>query len=76
MPRKPKPKEKSLTQTVNDNIAAWRKKKGLSQKALADKAGRSVSYVSMLERNRRSPPLETVDAIATALDIPVIALLA
>jgi transcriptional regulator with XRE-family HTH domain len=39
------------------NVRRLRAKKKLSQKALADKVGISVSYVSMLERGQRSPPL-------------------
>ena len=46
-----------------------RSKKKLSQKALADKVGISVSYVSMLERGQRSPPLETIEKMAKALGV-------
>ncbi|HVP68488.1 MAG TPA: helix-turn-helix transcriptional regulator [Anaeromyxobacteraceae bacterium] len=51
------------------NIRRLREKKKLSQKALADKVGISVSYVSMLERGQRSPPLETVEKMAKALGV-------
>ena len=52
-----------------------RAKKKLSQKALADKVGISVSYVSMLERGQRSPPLETIERMAKALGVTPAALL-
>jgi len=39
------------------NIRRLRSQKHLSQKALADNVGISVSYVCMLERGQRSPPL-------------------
>ena len=52
------------------NVRRLRAKKGLSQKALADKVGISVSYVSMLERGQRSPPLETIEKMARALGVP------
>lgn len=52
------------------NVRRIRAKKKLSQKALADKVGISVSYVSMLERGQRSPPLETVEKVAKALSVP------
>jgi transcriptional regulator with XRE-family HTH domain len=57
------------------NIRRLRAKKGLSQKALADKVGISVSYVSMLERGQRSPPLETIEKMARALGVPPSSLL-
>lgn len=57
------------------NVRRLRAKKKLSQKALADKVGISVSYVSMLERGQRSPPLETIEKMAKALGVPPAALL-
>ncbi len=52
------------------NVRRLRARKKLSQKALADKIGISVSYVSMLERGQRSPPLETIEKMAKALGVP------
>ncbi len=52
------------------NVRRLRAKKKLSQKALADRVGCSVSYVSMLERGQRSPPLETIEKVAKALGVP------
>lgn len=63
-----------LTRFAN-NVRRLRAKKHLSQKALADKVGISVSYVSMLERGQRSPPLETVEKMAKALSVPPATLL-
>jgi transcriptional regulator with XRE-family HTH domain len=57
------------------NVRRLRAKKSLSQKALADKVGISVSYVSMLERGQRSPPLETIEKMAKALSVPPATLL-
>ncbi|HYG66888.1 MAG TPA: helix-turn-helix transcriptional regulator, partial [Anaeromyxobacteraceae bacterium] len=57
------------------NVRRLRSKKKLSQKALADKVGISVSYVSMLERGQRSPPLETIEKMAKALGVPPASLL-
>jgi transcriptional regulator with XRE-family HTH domain len=51
------------------NVRKLRSKKGLSQRALADAVGISVSYVSMLERGQRSPPLDTVERMARALRV-------
>jgi len=51
------------------NVRRLRAKKKMSQKALADRVGISVSYVSMLERGQRSPPLETIEKMAKALGV-------
>jgi transcriptional regulator with XRE-family HTH domain len=57
------------------NVRRLRAKRKFSQKALADKIGISVSYVSMLERGQRSPPLETIEKMAKALGVPPASLL-
>lgn len=40
----------------------------LSQEELADRAGLSTSYVSLLETRRRQPTLTVMAALARALD--------
>ncbi len=57
------------------NVRRLRARKKLSQKALADRVGISVSYVSMLERGQRSPPLETIEKMARALGVSPASLL-
>ncbi len=59
----------NLADTVTRNLKAQRLAKKLSQEALAEKAGISVSYVSMLERGQRSPPLDTLESLAKALGV-------
>lgn len=51
-------------------IRDLRKKKNLTQKQLANKAGIAQSTVSDIEDGTKSPKLETLDKIATALDMP------
>jgi transcriptional regulator with XRE-family HTH domain len=65
-----------LTRRFAGNVRRLRSKRKLSQKALADKIGISVSYVSMLERAQRSPPLETIEKMAKALGVTPANLLA
>lgn len=65
-----------LTEAVAKNLKAQRARKRLSQASLAGAAGISVSYVSMLERGLRSPPLETLEALAKALQVTPSSLLA
>ena len=59
----------SLSKTVAQNLFAVRTARKLSQSAVADAAGVSVSYISMLERAQRSPPLATLEAVAKALRV-------
>jgi len=60
----------ALADNVSHNIFTTRQAKNLSQAALAKKSKISVSYVSMLERGMRVPPLETLETIAKALGVP------
>lgn len=59
----------ALMKTFAKNLKSLRTERKLSQAALAEKAGISVSYVSMLERAQRSPPLETIEAIGKAFKV-------
>ncbi|WP_256244023.1 helix-turn-helix domain-containing protein [Burkholderia ubonensis] len=51
-------------------IKMCRTRRSLSQAELAGLAGCSISYLSMLESNRRDPSLSTLKSIAGALRIP------
>ncbi len=64
-----------LADNVASNILATRAAKKLTQAALAEKAKISVSYVSMLERGERVPPLYTLESIAKALGVPPLELI-
>src|SRR6266568_2718113 len=57
------------------NLKSERLRKKLSQEALASKAGLSVSYISMLERGQRTPPLDTLESLAKALSVSATSLL-
>lgn len=59
----------ALADTVAKNIQLVRRQQKLSQQALAKKARISVSYVSMLERGMRVPPLDTLEVLAKALGV-------
>jgi transcriptional regulator with XRE-family HTH domain len=58
------------------NLKSERLRRRLSQEALAAKARISVSYVSMLERGQRTPPLDTIECLAKALAVSPTSLLA
>jgi len=65
----------SIVEAFPGNLKKERVKKALSQEALAMKAGLSVSYISMLERGERTPPLNTLETLAKALDVSPLYLL-
>lgn len=50
-------------------VRAARMRAKLSQEALAELAGLHRTYISLLERSRRSPTLSTLEVIAHALGI-------
>lgn len=52
-------------------IKLCRVQRDLSQSKLASIAGISVSYLSLLERNKRDPTFSTIEGIAGGLDVPM-----
>lgn len=50
-------------------VKRHRESKGLSRAALAKMAGLHQTYIGLLEREERSPNLDTARAIATALGV-------
>ncbi len=65
----------TLGKLVCQNLRDVRKQQRLSQETIAKRSGISVSYVSMLERGMRTPPLETLDSLARALHVSPLYLL-
>jgi transcriptional regulator with XRE-family HTH domain len=65
----------SLADIVAQNLFAVRSSRKLSQQEVAAKAKLSVSYISMLERGERTPPLETLEVLAKALGVKPLDLL-
>jgi transcriptional regulator with XRE-family HTH domain len=59
----------SLLTTVARNVRVFRTQRKLTQAAVANAAGLSVSYISMLERGQRSPLLGTLVTLANALRV-------
>ncbi len=58
-----------LQEILTRNLKAARMRAGLSQMALAAKMGVSVSYIGMLERGVRCPPLSTLERLGSALSV-------
>lgn len=51
------------------NVRGYRIQRGLSQEALAEKAGLHRTYISAVERERRNICIENIEAIAKALEV-------
>ncbi|MGA8890730.1 MAG: helix-turn-helix transcriptional regulator [Anaeromyxobacteraceae bacterium] len=66
----------SLAEKFALNLKSERLRRKLSQETLAGKAGLSVSYISMLERGQRTPPLDTLESLAKALGVGPASLIA
>jgi transcriptional regulator with XRE-family HTH domain len=56
---------------IGNAIQLARTKRKLSQAELAKRADISVSYLSLLERSKRDPPLSTLRQVASALRMPI-----
>jgi transcriptional regulator with XRE-family HTH domain len=52
-------------------VAIWREKRGLSQRALAEAAGVSPSYLAEIELGRKPGSAEALSCLATALRVPM-----
>jgi transcriptional regulator with XRE-family HTH domain len=65
----------SLNQGVNVGHAlqALRAKRGLSIRALAEKSGLAANTLSLIQNNKISPSVATLQSLASALDVPVTA---
>jgi transcriptional regulator with XRE-family HTH domain len=60
-----------LKRRIAIKLRTSRKARQLTQEALADLVGRSVDAISNIERAKGLPGLDTLEAIAAKLDIPI-----
>lgn len=58
-----------ILKTFGDNVKKYREELGLSQEAFAEKCGLHRTYISAVERQRRSISLNNIQKIADALEI-------
>ena len=61
---------------IGQRIRDYRSKAGISQVALASRAGFKPANLSRLESGKHVPSLETLERIASALRVPVVELIA
>lgn len=64
-----------ITNRLGRAIKLCRTQRGLNQTELAQAAGISFSYLSLLERGKRDPTMSTIENLANALAVPVIMLI-
>jgi transcriptional regulator with XRE-family HTH domain len=64
-----------LKQTVASNVRTLRKERGYTQKELSKLAGINHKYAGMIEREERSPTVDILEKIATALKVEPVTLL-
>ncbi|MET3208121.1 UNVERIFIED_CONTAM: transcriptional regulator with XRE-family HTH domain [Paenibacillus sp. PvR008] len=64
-----------ILELVGTRIRDIRKSKGLSQEALAEKAGFNSSYIGFIERAERNISLKNLEKIAKSLNVSVFQLL-
>ena len=60
----------NLPEIVGQRIREYRRQKNWTQEQLAEAASLHYSYIGGVERGDRNISLETLEKIATALDIP------
>ncbi len=56
--------------TVGDRMRELRRRKALTQRQIAEMAGRDKATISLIESNHNSPQPDTIQKIADALDVP------
>ena len=59
----------NLRLLVAQNIKKYRKIRGFSQEALAEKAGTSTTHIGMIEIGKKFPSVKMMERIAEALGI-------
>ncbi|MFH0899637.1 MAG: helix-turn-helix transcriptional regulator [Pseudomonadota bacterium] len=65
-----------LYQTLGRRIAELRRTRTFSQEQLAERAGVGPSYIARIEAGTRRPTLDVLGHIASALEVPLIRLIA
>lgn len=65
----------TLTRQLGQRIQQARRAKGFTQEDLAHQAGLDFSYINQPENGKRNPSLATLYKIATALGVPLKALI-
>ena len=63
------PEDGSIAKSFGKVLKQLRQKRGLSQEELAFESGYHRTYISLLERGKKSPSLQTIFQLAKALNM-------
>jgi transcriptional regulator with XRE-family HTH domain len=66
----------SFSARFGEVVREVRNRRGLSQEKLAELADLDRTFVSMIERGKRHPTLETAKSLAKALGVPLSTMIA
>jgi transcriptional regulator with XRE-family HTH domain len=58
-----------LRAVVARNLRVLRKQKGFTQEELADLAGINRNYIGQIEREEKSPTIDMIERLSTAMEI-------
>ncbi len=61
----------NIAKTVGQRIRNYRIQRSLSQEKLAELAGCHPTYIGQIERGEKNATLESIEKIASALEIPL-----
>lgn len=62
---------RELAKIIGQRIRNYRNEKGLSQEKLAELAGCHPTYIGQVERGEKNATLESIDKIASAMNVPL-----
>ena len=60
-----------IAKAIGQRIRNYRTKAGFSQEKLAELSGCHPTYIGQLERGEKNATIESIDRIATALNVPM-----
>ena len=60
-----------ISKLIGQRIRNYRTQKNLSQEKLAEAAGCHPTYIGQVERGEKNATLESIEKIASALNIPL-----
>jgi len=64
-------REERRRPAVGAQVKRWRRERGLTLAAIAERSGLNVGYLSQIENDKASPSLGCLAAIGDALDVPI-----
>jgi len=56
---------------IGGEVRRWRRARELTLAQVSERSGLNIGYLSQIENDKASPSLETLAALASALDVPI-----